>query len=877
MKAKELLNDGSELQYKVRTVSDLIRYIKTREADSETPNYNLFFGAGCSVTSGIRPASELIDEWVNDLYERFKFEQPKTTKEAKLYFENNQSSWYNRENAYSSLFEKTYEFASQRRRFVEREVDKALPSIGYAYLVSLVGGKYFNTVFTTNFDDLINEAFYQFSNDRPLLCAHDSSIKSISLTSKRPKIIKLHGDYLFDDIKSTLRETESLEQNTKEKLIEFCKEFGLVVVGYAGNDRSIMDVIDFLTKQENFLKNGVYWCLRKDDEINHALQNLFWREKVYPVIIDGFDELFAELHTKLTGKGLDFEVNMKNSKLQKIKKRILNENSPLNSNKYIGNDIKNIKESSSKQEISEFLTSLTSSGGSKGISLTDLRNLLEVEDLLKRTDYDKAYKLAEDFYYHAEDIRDKSRYISKLISISDKKDDSRSCLSWCDKLVELDPNNYSYIIKKSYYLYDMTAKYSYLHDNSKKYSFIYKLYNASALAGYNLLRNDPLNADVDEDELIVSLNKSLDLNPSLSNAAWFTKFNILKRLKINCSNTDVEEKKSIVVRINEHVEKASRINERSLISLTLRIKKAVMDEDFDESKKIIRELYRLLDEIDYSNKARVNECLDNLFESFCGYQKIVSHSELSEKFYEKHLLDKNIKGNASLLLGKSRYFLSSKNQLSKVRSYFLSALEYSDIIMYFRTAVFIDNCLNNSYSEKLSELLESNKTEILERYYYEYKYDLSLYDKDSTHSLEYLERAYSAGMPMEEYYSNLSYSYVLSKNYQKLIDLESSNREVLDEIKSETFTINYQYAAKELKDRKFDPVCLRNITAQCKELSTRLAAFAVLGQDTDVRRLLTEQLEISYSRYYSFKRWPIISNDILNEFIKEEQLKKKIG
>jgi NAD-dependent SIR2 family protein deacetylase len=95
-------------------------------------------------------------------------------------------------------------------------VDGKLPLIGYAYLVDLVNKGHLYAFFTTNFDDLLQEAFYQFSGKRPIMCAHESSVQSISITSTRPKIIKLHGDYLFDDIKSTLRETKSLEQNIKE-------------------------------------------------------------------------------------------------------------------------------------------------------------------------------------------------------------------------------------------------------------------------------------------------------------------------------------------------------------------------------------------------------------------------------------------------------------------------------------------------------------------------------------------------------------------------------------------------------------------------------------------------------------------------------------
>ena len=74
----------------------------------------------------------------------------------------------------------------------------------------------------------------------------EDTINSININSKRPKIIKLHGDYLYDNIKSSLRETESLETNIKNKLIELSKNTGLIVIGYAGSDRSIMDTLNFL-------------------------------------------------------------------------------------------------------------------------------------------------------------------------------------------------------------------------------------------------------------------------------------------------------------------------------------------------------------------------------------------------------------------------------------------------------------------------------------------------------------------------------------------------------------------------------------------------------------------------------------------------------
>ena len=867
MKAKDLNSDGSELQHKVRTVSDLIRHIKTRESDSETANYNLFFGAGCSVSSGVRTAKQLIEEWIYDLYERFNSTEAPSTEEALRFFENNHSNWYSKENIYSSLFEKTYEFASQRRRFVEREVDKALPAIGYAYLTSLVSQRYFNTIFTTNFDDLLNEAFYQFSNERPILCAHDSSIKSISITSTRPKIIKLHGDYLFDDIKSTLRETESLEQNTKEKLIEFCKEFGLIVIGYSGNDRSIMDVLDFLTKQENYLKNGVYWCLRKDDEINHVLQNLFWKEKVYPVIIDGFDELFAEIHAKLVGIGLDFSQNLKSSKLQQIKNKILDENNPINLNRYISTDIRKIKDTNNQQEISEFLSALSNSGESDGLSLNELRNLLEIEDLIKKSEFEKAYKLAEEFYYQADETTDKARFISMLISISDSKGDTRGCLTWCDRLVELDPNNSSYMIKKSEYLNELSTKYSYLDEKTKNHDLRYELHNATARAGFKLIKNDPSNTLVDENKLINHLDTSLNLDPSLSNSAWYTKLEILNSLKLKYKkNSNMESMNEFKDKILNHVESARVINKDSLVTLRLELQSASHTEDFDKTKQVIDQLYCKYNNSDLKNKIKVNETLNEAFRFLSAYNSKADILKLKKSFYENHLLDKNIKSNSTLLLSKGKYFISNGNQLDKAESYFLSALDCSDLYRDFEIAIFVNKCLNYKYTNKLLGKLEKDKSKILEQYYYEYKYELSIALDDHTHALKYLEKSYAFGLPMDSYYSNLSYLLLLSKDHQRLLDIESTNSKKLQNITSEAFIINFQFAAKCLNDKHYDPVILRNIVANTKDHSIWLAAYSVLDQEVDVKRILSEEINKSFDNYYIYSSWPIIPKEYLDEY-----------
>lgn len=271
----------------VRPQKHLLNILKT----TNNPNFTLFLGAGASVTSGVRHAGNLIDEWrhtYSDMYPEKNIEK---------------EHWYQTATEYSELFELLYDQPSQRREFIESCVKDALPSWGYIYLSNLLKHNVFNTVFTTNFDDLINEACYSFSTDlKPLVSAHDSSISSVRLTSPRPKIIKLHGDFLFDNIKNTVRELESLEDNMRSKFRQYASEFGMIVIGYSGNDRSIMETLNTLLRYDSNFPHGIYWCVRKGTDLSKLskeLEELTRFPRFHLIEIEGFDECLADIHNGL--------------------------------------------------------------------------------------------------------------------------------------------------------------------------------------------------------------------------------------------------------------------------------------------------------------------------------------------------------------------------------------------------------------------------------------------------------------------------------------------------------------------------------------------------------------------------------------------------
>lgn len=270
-----------------RSGDTLIDAILTRNGN--VPNFALFLGSGASSTSYVKTASEMINEWRRRLYERSG-----TRKSFDKWLK--KQEWYDTDDEYALLFELMYDTCPLRRAYIEECLKDAHPGWGYAYSTNLLKHDVFNVVFTTNFDDLINEACFLYSDVRPLVCAHDSAVSGIRITSARPKIIKLHGDFLFDSIKNTVRELETLESNIKEKLKQFAREYGLVVVGYSGRDRSVMDILDMLVLQGEYFKQGIYWCEREGEEKKgKRLSTLLRRDNVYLTKIAGFDEFMAEI------------------------------------------------------------------------------------------------------------------------------------------------------------------------------------------------------------------------------------------------------------------------------------------------------------------------------------------------------------------------------------------------------------------------------------------------------------------------------------------------------------------------------------------------------------------------------------------------------
>ena len=250
-----------------------------------------FVGAGCSVSSGIPGAAALVKEWLPKLHYQMTGEGESfdewVARELPRYKQEDPAA------SYASVMRRLFPQSPQRQREVERFALGKDPAFGYAVLASLITHKdfapCFKLVLTTNFDDLVADALYLFTQQKPLVVAHESLAGFVETGRTRPLVIKLHGDALLEP-KSLEEETAELDPAIQEVLTEQLRDRGLVFVGYGGNDRSISGFLKGLPA--NALKWGVYWVNKQLPEADfgewlESRANAYWIEHL------SFDELMV--------------------------------------------------------------------------------------------------------------------------------------------------------------------------------------------------------------------------------------------------------------------------------------------------------------------------------------------------------------------------------------------------------------------------------------------------------------------------------------------------------------------------------------------------------------------------------------------------------
>jgi tetratricopeptide (TPR) repeat protein/NAD-dependent SIR2 family protein deacetylase len=314
------------------------------------PRFAFFLGAGASKQSGILTAAEMIRHFKEQITVQCCPDGLKTDKEKAKWLA--EQDWYKADgNEYCKCFERFEPKEIGRQRYIESIIEDREPSFGYVVLANLLASGHINTIITTNFDDLVYSACTTFTDIRPIVYAYGVMASEMRLTAQRPKIFKLHGDYLYSAIKNTGSELANQDPNMERQLKQVLSEYGLIVIGYSGGDESIMKVLSDISE-----RNDLYWCIRRGERINKSVEELLRNKRGYLVEIEGFDEMMNEVRPIV---GFDVQkmlgsIDGRRNQITEQLKRF----DPQYSAEIVGEIVETIKEPATKDDKDKSLTAL---------------------------------------------------------------------------------------------------------------------------------------------------------------------------------------------------------------------------------------------------------------------------------------------------------------------------------------------------------------------------------------------------------------------------------------------------------------------------------------------------------------------------------------
>lgn len=197
---------------------------------------------------------------------------------------------------YSYWFSKYSTASEDIHSFLTELMNNKNPSEAYIYLADLFINHVFSVAFTTNFDDLLSESL-SLLGVRSKEIWFDTTAVDNTLSKTAPNIIKLHGDYMYNNTKNLSNETRELASPLRYQMENVLNKGGLIVIGYSGADNSIMYTLENLSEKYSF---PLFWCEMEDkvceDRIHWRAKNLIMNSpNAYFVPIKSFDALIEML------------------------------------------------------------------------------------------------------------------------------------------------------------------------------------------------------------------------------------------------------------------------------------------------------------------------------------------------------------------------------------------------------------------------------------------------------------------------------------------------------------------------------------------------------------------------------------------------------
>lgn len=301
------------MDIRVLSMQRFIMYFKEANSGVHSQKFCFVLGAGASISSGIPSGEALVKTWERELTEAEGSEHEKWKQDLSITSEN-QAEFY------STYYKKRFLEPSDGYNYMEQQMDTARPSVGYAALAYLLCRKESNSniVLTTNFDHLSEDAVSRQQKVLPLVVGHEALAHYVTHYIKegvkRPVIVKIHRDLLMEPI-STPEKLDTLHEKWIPPLNELFSHYHPVFIGYAGNDKSLMQfLLSNLAKFQSGEWKLPYWTIYGNAPIHGMAKQLMEQTGGYVIYGVDFDDFLI-----LLGDALNFKLKTEEDAVRELK------------------------------------------------------------------------------------------------------------------------------------------------------------------------------------------------------------------------------------------------------------------------------------------------------------------------------------------------------------------------------------------------------------------------------------------------------------------------------------------------------------------------------------------------------------------------------
>lgn len=309
---KRRLRGGERAVDRDRSDMDLAGFLRAYPLRAERMMW--FLGAGASSAAGVPTAFDMIWQFKRALYcseQRISIgmlpDLSDSQTRARLQRHFDDSGGYPPAGApeeYAAYFEKAYPDEGDRRRVIDDHARSARPSYGHLALARLLRQRKAGPVWTTNFDRVIEDALNtEFGGTASVVVATPDTARVAREAlgdGRSPLVVKLHGDFQSRRLKNTLGELHEQDKVLRSELVDASRHFGLVVVGYAGRDASVMESLAEGLHDGRGYPHGLFWFHRPDLEPLPSVRTLIARAhelgvSAHLIELETFNELLGDV------------------------------------------------------------------------------------------------------------------------------------------------------------------------------------------------------------------------------------------------------------------------------------------------------------------------------------------------------------------------------------------------------------------------------------------------------------------------------------------------------------------------------------------------------------------------------------------------------